>query len=106
MTKKAAKKATAKKKAAKKTPSKATATKGDLQAVKDLGTANDKLKAELSKTIVGMDNVIEETLIAIFSRGHALLEGVPGLANPMVYIRPARIVRGFLSTQYFQDRSD
>ena len=60
MTKKAAKKATAKKKAAKKTPSKATATKGDLQAVKDLGTANDKLKAELSKTIVGMDNVIEE----------------------------------------------
>ncbi len=84
MTKKAAKKATAKKKAAKKTPSKATGTKGDLQAVKDLGTANDKLRAELSKTIVGMDNVIEETLIAVFSRGHALLEGVPGLAKTLL----------------------
>lgn len=79
MTKKAAKKATTKKKAAKKAPS-----KGDLQAVKNLGEANDNLKAELSKTIVGMDNVIEETLIAIFSRGHALLEGVPGLAKTLL----------------------
>ena len=70
MTKKAAKKSTAKKKAAKKAPSKAAGTKGDLQAIKDLGKANDKLKAELHKTIVGMDNVIEETLIAIFSKGH------------------------------------
>ena len=79
MTKKAAKKAMTKKKAAKKAPS-----KGDLQAVKNLGEANDNLKAELSKTIVGMDNVIEETLIAIFSRGHALLEGVPGLAKTLL----------------------
>ena len=79
MTKKAAKKATTKKKAAKKAPS-----KGDLQAVKNLGEANNNLKAELSKTIVGMDNVIEETLIAIFSRGHALLEGVPGLAKTLL----------------------
>ena len=79
MTKKAAKKATTKKKAAKKAPS-----KGDLQAVKNLGDANNNLKAELSKTIVGMDNVIEETLIAIFSRGHALLEGVPGLAKTLL----------------------
>ena len=84
MTKKAAKKATAKKKAAKKAPSKAAGTKGDLQAIKDLGKANDKLKAELHKTIVGMDNVIEETLIAIFSKGHALLEGVPGLAKTLL----------------------
>jgi MoxR-like ATPase len=84
MTKKAAKKAAAKKKAAKKAPSKAAGTKGDLQAIKDLGTANDKLKAELHKTIVGMDNVIEETLIAIFSKGHALLEGVPGLAKTLL----------------------
>ena len=84
MTKKAAKKAITKKKAAKKAPSKTTGTKSDLQAVKDLGKANDKLRAELSKAIVGMDNVIEETLIAIFSRGHALLEGVPGLAKTLL----------------------
>ena len=84
MTKKAAKKAMTKKKAAKKAPSKAKGSKGDLQAVKKLGEANNNLKAELSKTIVGMDNVIEETLIAIFSRGHALLEGVPGLAKTLL----------------------
>jgi len=84
MTKKAAKKATTKKKAAKKAPSKATTDKSIIDDVTKLGIANESLKAELRKTIVGMDNVIEETLIAIFSRGHALLEGVPGLAKTLL----------------------
>ena len=69
MTKKAAKKQRLKKKAAKKAASKAKSPKSDLDAVKKLGAANDNLKAELKKTIVGMDNVIDETLIAISSRG-------------------------------------
>ena len=84
MTKKAAKKATTKKKAAKKAASKTKSAKSDLDAVKRLGTANDDLKAELKKTIVGMDNVIDETIIAILSKGHALLEGVPGLAKTLL----------------------
>ena len=84
MTKKAAKKATTKKKAAKKAASKTKSAKSDLDAVKRLGSANDDLKAELKKTIVGMDNVIDETIIAILSKGHALLEGVPGLAKTLL----------------------
>ena len=84
MTKKAAKKATTKKKAAKKAASKTKKVKSDLDAVKRLGSANDDLKAELKKTIVGMDNVIDETIIAILSKGHALLEGVPGLAKTLL----------------------
>ena len=84
MTKKAAKKATTKKKTAKKAASKTKSAKSDLDAVKRLGSANDDLKAELKKTIVGMDSVIDETIIAILSKGHALLEGVPGLAKTLL----------------------
>jgi MoxR-like ATPase len=80
MSKKAATKKTARKQAAKSGGSK----NGDVSAVKKLGEARDQLIAELRKAIVGMDDVIDETLIAIFSRGHALLEGVPGLAKTLL----------------------
>jgi MoxR-like ATPase len=42
------------------------------------------MKAELAKVIVGQDAVIEELLIALFCRGHALLVGVPGLAKTLL----------------------
>ncbi len=57
---------------------------GDVDAVKRLGEAREQLTNELRKVIVGMDQVIDETLIAIFSRGHGLLEGVPGLAKTLL----------------------
>ncbi len=60
------------------------ASAGDVEAVAKLGEARDQLVKELRKVIVGMDQVIEETLIAIFSRGHSLLEGVPGLAKTLL----------------------
>jgi MoxR-like ATPase len=56
----------------------------DVQAVAKLKQARENLTAELRKTIVGMEPVIDEVLIAIFSRGHALLEGVPGLAKTLL----------------------
>ena len=56
----------------------------DVAAVKKLHDARDAVVAELRKTIVGMDQVIDEVLIAIFSRGHGLLEGVPGLAKTLL----------------------
>lgn len=40
----------------------------------------NKLKQEIAKTIVGQTDVVNDLLIAIFSKGHALLVGVPGLA--------------------------
>ena len=57
---------------------------GDLDAVRQLKLAHEKLRQELSKVIVGQDDVIEEVLLAIFSRGHALLVGVPGLAKTLL----------------------
>jgi len=60
------------------------APQDDLAAVKRCKEAYDRLRAELAKVIVGQDNVIEQVLVAIFSRGHALLEGVPGLAKTLL----------------------
>lgn len=43
-----------------------------------------KIKAEVQKVIVGMDGAIEETLAALFTNGHVLLEGFPGVAKTML----------------------
>ncbi|MBC7782192.1 MAG: MoxR family ATPase [Burkholderiales bacterium] len=56
----------------------------DLQTARDLQAAYEKLKSELAKVIVGQERVIDELLIAIFARGHCLLEGVPGLAKTLL----------------------
>lgn len=42
------------------------------------------LRAEISKVIVGLDAVVENTLIALFAGGHVLLEGVPGLGKTLL----------------------
>jgi len=59
-------------------------TVDDVEAVKRLGQARDAIVTELRKTIVGMDDVIDEMMIAIFARGHSLLVGVPGLAKTLL----------------------
>ncbi len=56
----------------------------DVQAVEQLGQARDTIVRELRKVIVGMDEVIDEMMIAIFARGHCLLVGVPGLAKTLL----------------------
>jgi MoxR-like ATPase len=56
----------------------------DLQAVENLKLAYNTIKAELSKVIVGQHAVIEEILMAIFTKSHALLVGVPGLAKTLL----------------------
>ena len=56
----------------------------DVAAVKNCEEAYNKIRDELSKVIVGQDEVIEQVLIAMFARGHALLEGVPGLAKTLL----------------------
>ncbi len=62
----------------------------DLEAVRKLKTAFDSLKKQLGRVIVGQDQVIEELLIALFSRGHCILEGVPGLAKTLMISTLAR----------------
>ena len=56
----------------------------DVAAVEKLGLARQQILNELSKSIVGMEEVIDESLIAIFAKGHVLLEGVPGLAKTLL----------------------
>ena len=51
------------------------------------------LKKELAKVIVGQERVVEQLLIAIFSRGHCILEGVPGLAKTLLISTLARCLR-------------
>jgi len=56
----------------------------DSQAVEKLGEARQRIIEQLSRVIVGQHQVIEELLISLFSRGHCLLEGVPGLAKTLM----------------------
>ncbi|MCK9996835.1 MAG: AAA family ATPase, partial [Candidatus Krumholzibacteria bacterium] len=50
------------------------------------------MRSEVGKIIVGQDAVIEEMMIALFSGGHVLLEGVPGLAKTLLISSMARVV--------------
>src|SRR2546430_2701374 len=63
---------------------------GDLEAVRRLQHAFQDIKQQLARVIVGQDQVIEELLIALFSRGHCILEGVPGLAKTLMISTLAR----------------
>ncbi|NCP51980.1 MAG: AAA domain-containing protein [Flavobacteriales bacterium] len=56
----------------------------DVTAVEQFVRKYKDLKAEIAKVIVGQDEVINQILIAIFSGGHALLIGVPGLAKTLM----------------------
>ncbi|MDR2170491.1 MAG: MoxR family ATPase [Planctomycetaceae bacterium] len=56
----------------------------DEQIISKLRLAREKIIEQLSQVIVGQTSVIDELLISIFSRGHCLLEGVPGLAKTLM----------------------
>ena len=62
------------------------------------------MQEELQKIIVGQDEVIEQMFAAIFTRGHCLLEGVPGLAKTLMVSTVARILDvGFKRIQFTPD---
>jgi MoxR-like ATPase len=56
----------------------------DLDVARKLREGFDEIKRQLGRVIVGQDQVIEELLIALFSKGHCMLEGVPGLAKTLM----------------------
>src|SRR3954447_14366710 len=59
-------------------------TDKDLEAVANLKASGQKIKTELAKVIVGQELVVDQVLIAILTRSHALLVGVPGLAKTLL----------------------
>ncbi len=56
----------------------------DSGAIRKLGEAREKISEQMSQLIVGQEEVIEQLLISLFSRGHCMLEGVPGLAKTLM----------------------
>jgi MoxR-like ATPase len=56
----------------------------DTNAINQLVEHYKELKNEIHKVIVGQDDVVDQVLISIFSRGHCLLVGVPGLAKTLL----------------------
>src|SRR3954454_1099919 len=59
-------------------------TADDVKTVEQLRDAHRRLRAEMAKVIVGQDAVLDQLLMAIFCRSHALLVGVPGLAKTLM----------------------
>ncbi|MDQ7948581.1 MAG: AAA family ATPase [Pedobacter sp.] len=58
--------------------------KNEVEAVDALHQSFKDIQAEISKAVIGQDEIIKAVLIAIFSNGHCLLVGVPGLAKTLL----------------------
>ncbi len=65
----------------------------DVEVVKSLQSAYDKLSGEIKKIIIGQDQIIREVIISIFSNGHCLLVGVPGLAKTLLVNSIAQVLK-------------
>jgi MoxR-like ATPase len=74
------------------------------EAAREVKTHYDRLKAEVHTVIVGQDEVLEQALLALFCGGHALIEGVPGLAKTLLVSTLARTLSlGFSRIQFTPD---
>ena len=61
-----------------------THTPEELKVIEQLGQARQRLLQEIHRVIIGQDEVIEQLLLVMFSRGHCLMVGVPGLAKTLL----------------------
>jgi MoxR-like ATPase len=64
----------------------------DPQVVRDLARTYQQMTEQIGRVIIGQQSVIEQLLMALFSRGHCLLVGVPGLAKTLLVSTVARIL--------------
>lgn len=67
-------------------------TKNDVEALEAFVDKYKELRQEIAKVIVGQDDVVKNVLMAMFSRSHALLIGVPGLAKTLMITTIAKAV--------------
>ena len=76
----------------------------EAQAIRGLGAAYARLREEIGKVIIGQDEVVDQLLIALFSRGHCLLVGVPGLAKTLLVSTISQILQlSFRRIQFTPD---
>lgn len=66
--------------------------KSDTEATQELQAAYTRMREEMSKVIVGLDEVIEQTFITLICGGHSILEGVPGVAKTRLISTLASLV--------------
>jgi MoxR-like ATPase len=73
-------------------------------ALRDLADAYRQMAEQIGRVIVGQKQVVEQLLLALFSRGHCLLVGVPGLAKTLLVSTVARILHlSFKRIQFTPD---
>src|SRR5512141_2036534 len=65
---------------------------GDALLIEELARARQRIAREIAKRVVGQEGVIEQLLIALFSRGHCLFVGVPGLAKTLLISTLAEVL--------------
>ena len=76
----------------------------DLELAQELLKAKKNVVGEIQKVIVGQNEVIEDLLIALFSKGHCLFVGVPGLAKTLLVSTLAKVLNlGFSRIQFTPD---
>ncbi|MFH1500010.1 MAG: MoxR family ATPase [Verrucomicrobiota bacterium] len=81
-----------------------TPSASDLEAIETVQNACHAIRHELSKVIVGQEQVVNEILMAIFTRSHALLVGVPGLAKTLLISTLAKTMQmSFKRVQFTPD---
>jgi MoxR-like ATPase len=82
----------------------ADARQKEAQAIRGLATAYTRMREEIGKVVIGQQEVVDELLISLFSRGHCLLMGVPGLAKTLLVSTVARILQlAFRRIQFTPD---
>jgi MoxR-like ATPase len=76
----------------------------DARLARQLVSTCDRMKEQIGKVIVGQDEVVEQLLMALFSRGHCLLVGVPGLAKTLLVSTVSQILHlSFKRVQFTPD---
>ncbi len=76
----------------------------DIKQVERLKKAADQIKGQIGKIIVGQEDVIDQILITLFSGGHGLIVGVPGLAKTMMINSLSKALNlGFSRIQFTPD---
>lgn len=76
----------------------------DFNSLERLNQKTTALRQELGKVVVGQNAVVEQLLIALLSKGHALLTGVPGLAKTLMVSSLARVLKlSFKRIQFTPD---
>src|SRR5690606_32852511 len=76
----------------------------EAQAIRGLAAAYARMREEIGKVIIGQTDVVDQLLIALFSRGHCLLVGVPGLAKTLLVSTISQILQlSFRRIQFTPD---